>query len=269
MEAVTSVANGFCLSLHAIADPKGLEQIDDPSLLLVRHLDLACAARLVPASEYSDAPAEDAHNQLEWLTPRAMQHHEMLLKLMRVTPVVPLKFGTLCASVSDAEEMLICHYEKFLSLIELVRSREEWSVNVYVDKTSSLRRLEHSEPSLREFDEPTPARPKGEAYLLRKKKQKLANELLTARFATLEEELYSRIGHCAVAIRNLARSRSTATEPRHLLFSAAALIAQNGLADLKQELATIESDHFEDDLIAEICGPWPAYSFTNEELISD
>jgi hypothetical protein len=170
-----------------------LEQLEDPALLQVRHEDLGCVVRVVPSSEYADAQPENPRDQMEWLAPRAMQHHDLLLKLMRLTSVVPLKFGSLCATTDDVAAMLRDNYERFRQLIEYVRSREEWSVNVYIDKDAALRRLESAEPRLREFEELAQTRPHGEAYLLRKKKGKLANELFVALSTEIQRELVTRL----------------------------------------------------------------------------
>jgi hypothetical protein len=261
VEAIASVAKQSCLCLHAVVDPNGLEQLDDPALLLVRHEDLGCVVRLVPSSEYADAQPETSRDQLDWLAPRAMQHHDLLLKLMRVTTVVPLKFGSLCATTADVGEMLRDNYERFRQLIEYVRSREEWSVNLYVDKDAALRRLERSEPTLREFDELALMRPAGEAYLLRKKKNKLANELFVERFSALQRELCARLEHCVVDITDLAKPRDAGMECHELLLSVAVLISKHEMPSIGRELALFESEYAEDDVVAELCGPWPPYSF--------
>lgn len=261
MEAVASVANESCLCLHAVVDPNGLEQLDDPALLLVCHEDLGCVVRLVTSSEYADAQPENSRDQLDWLVPRAMQHHDVLLKLMRSTTVVPLKFGSLCGTIVDVLEMLRDNYQKFRQLIDYVRSREEWSVNFYVNKDAVLRHLESSEPTLRQIDELALMRPDGEAYLLRKKKQKLANELFEERFTALQRELYSRLEHCVVEIANLAKPHEVGIAFHELLLSLAVLISKHEIPSIERELACFESEHAEDHVIAELCGPWPPYSF--------
>jgi hypothetical protein len=259
VEAIASAGNQSCLCLHAVVDPNGLDQIDDPSLLLVRHEDLGCVVRLVPASEY--AQPENSRDQLEWLAPRAIQHHDLLLKLMRLTTVVPLKFGSLCATTADVADMLRDNYERFRQLIEYVGAREEWSVNLYVDKTTALRRLERSEPTLRQFDELALTRPDGEAYLLRKKKMKLANELFVARFSALSKELCARLERCVVDITDLAKPRDARKEFHELLLSVAVLISKHQMPSIERELALFEAEYAEDEVVAELCGPWPPYSF--------
>jgi len=263
VEAIASVCNQSCLCLHAIVDPNGLEQIEDPALLLVRHQDLGCVVRLVPSSEYADVQRENSRNQLEWLAPRAMQHHELLLKLMRFTAVVPLKFGSLCATTADVEETLRSNHEKFRQLLEYVRSREEWAVNLYVDKDAALRRLEISEPTLREFEELALTRPDGEAYLLRKKKNRLANELLLARYSALQGEACARLEHCVGDITNLAKPHDPGMQSHELLLSVAVLISKDEMPCIERELALLESDYAEYRLVAELCGPWPPYSFVS------
>jgi gas vesicle protein GvpL/GvpF len=261
MEAVISVANESCLCLHAVVDPSELEQIDDPALLLVRHEDLGCVVRVVLASEYAAAQPESSRDQLEWLAPRAIEHHDLLLRLMRLTSVVPLKFGSLCGTAVDVQEMLRDNCERFRQLVHHVRSREEWAVNLYVDRDRALRRLESSETALGEIDEIALTRPDGEAYLLRKKKQKLANELLAARFTALQRELCSQLEHCVVEIANLARPREVGMQFHELLLSVAVLIAKDQIPSIERQLALFESEYAEDHVVTELCGPWPPYSF--------
>jgi hypothetical protein len=261
VEAIASVAKQSCLCLHAVVDPIGLEQFDDPALVLVRHEDLGCVVRVVPSSEFANASPEDSRDQLDWLAPLALQHHELLLKLMRVTTIVPLKFGSICATAADVGEMLRDNYERFRELIEYVRSREEWSVNLYVDKAAALQRVETSEPTLREFEELAVMRPDGEAYFLRKKKSKLANELLAARFSALQRELCTRLEQCVIDITDLVKPSDVRMECRELLLSVAVLISKNEMSSIERELALFESEYAEDDVVTELCGPWPPYSF--------
>jgi hypothetical protein len=249
------------LYLHAVVDANGLEQVRDPALLLVRHEDLACVARPVLSSEYADAPPENSREQLNWLAPRVMQHHDLLLKLMRFTTVVPLKFGSLCATTADVAEMLRDNHERFRQLLAYVRSREEWSVNLYVDKEAALRRLERSEPALLEFDELARTRPDGEAYLLRKKKNKLANELIETRFSALQRELYPRLERTVADIKILEKPHDVRMESHELLLSVAVLISKDQMPSIERDLALFESEYIEDDVVAELCGPWPPYSF--------
>lgn len=262
MEAIAAAAEQSCLCLHAVVDPNGLEQIDDPALLLVRHEDLGCVVRPVPSSEYAAAAKpENSQAQLDWLAPRAMQHHDVLLKLMRLTTVVPLKFGSLCATPAGVGEMLRDNYERFRQLIEYVRSREEWSVNLYADKDAALRRLERSEPTLQEFEELAVTRPPGEAYLLRKKKNKLANEMVAERFSVLQSDLCARLERCVVDIANLEKPRDAGMEFHELLLSVAVLISKHEMSSIERELALFESEYAEDDVVTKLCGPWPPYSF--------
>src|SRR5438552_2036997 len=98
-----------CVYLYGIVasrslGPQGLEDmlhgIEDASgMFLIEAGNLACVAVFVQSSEYRDRLREDASNQLAWLGPRALRHHEILRSTAAADGCDRAKVATLSAAV--------------------------------------------------------------------------------------------------------------------------------------------------------------------------
>ena len=62
-------------------------------------------------------------------------------------------------------------------------------------------------------------------------------------------------------IANVAKPRDAGIEFHEVLLSVAVLISKHEVASMEQELAFFESEYVDDHMVAELCGPWPPYSF--------
>ncbi len=120
MQTKTALNGETCLYLYGVVashsiEPSRLRAVEDaPGVFLVHAGNLACVASKVSVADYRDRPRDTPPNQpknqlgdhLEWLAPRVMRHHEMVRNLHEITTIVPFKFGTLCASASQVQEIL-------------------------------------------------------------------------------------------------------------------------------------------------------------------
>ena len=148
MQTKFTLTGETCVYLYGIVasrslGPQGLEDmlhgIEDASgMFLIEAGNLACVAVCVQSSEYRDRLREDASNQLAWLGPRALRHHEILRNLHEITTVVPFKFGTLCESTGEVQHILQQLQEPFTRLLKHFEGREEWAVRVFVDESATI-----------------------------------------------------------------------------------------------------------------------------------
>src|SRR5919112_1433925 len=113
---------GFVPSAVDVSGVPAVEQGSEA--FLVRHDEIACAASAVPPAAYRRPPEESTPaEQLEWVTPRAWRHHEVVRRLHHAAAVVPLKFGTLCPGVGEASALLRDHYDSIRGLLAGFRGK--------------------------------------------------------------------------------------------------------------------------------------------------
>ena len=266
MEADSLLAPSQCFYLYGILRSApleipalgGIEGRGDVSLVSFR--DLACAVSPVPLSEYGSEQMEERARQLEWVAPRALGHQQVVQWLWQAAPVVPLKFGTLCSSLDKVRELLQGHYDTLIRLLDFFSGREEWGVKVYVDEPLAARAVERlvSQPG------EGAGLSDGQAYFLRKKRQRVAEEHHGEQMSELAERIYGCLLSHAVAGRT-GRSLNPPQEGTQLpLLSAALLLEQNGLTAFEDAAARLEADYQDYGVRVEVSGPWPPYSFCEE-----
>jgi len=267
LETASILKPTSCLYLYGVvsAAPAGLEEIcgieNQSSLFVIESEGLGCVVSHVPASEYTQRRNENPSAQLEWLTPRALRHDEILRHLSSLTTVVPFKFGTLSANIGHVQEILEKFQQPFRFLLDQFKDREEWTVKVYAEEALVRQHIECNDPELMGTDDVHSNQSEGHAYFLKKKREMLAANLTAELIAALGDDIHGRLQPCA---EQMVCSTPCAGTPMkaHLAFSAALLVGRDRFAIVQEMLAKIESDYSGYSLLTELSGPWPPYSFT-------
>ena len=274
MQTKFTLTGETCVYLYGIVasrslGPQGLEDmlhgIEDASgMFLIEAGNLACVAVCVQSSEYRDRLREDASNQLAWLGPRALRHHEILRNLHEITTVVPFKFGTLCESTGEVQHILQQLQEPFTRLLKHFEGREEWAVRVFVDESATMRHLEETNSQLIGLRVSGPDSSPGEAYFLQKRRQKLAADLVNELIFSLGEGIEQRLVKSAVQIVRNTAAANECDRSKVAALSAAVLLEKSRFEALEAILEQLESEYACYLLSAEISGPWPPYSFSTD-----
>lgn len=264
MEAIAFGGQKSCLYLYAIVDSHAASpEKEKAGISFIAFRDIACAAATVPTSEYVRDLPSDAPQLLDWIAPRVMEHHRILLDMMLRSTIVPFKFGTLCASAGDVQTMLQQQYERFRILLDQLRGKEEWVVSIDVDRPTLVRRLESTEEQLKEFNLLIAEKDGGEAYLLRKKKDKVAESLLKDVLGRMQEECHQRLqclSHAPIEARP-----SSLSNGRIQVLTATVLFPETGFGLLQEAASEIETDYAKYSTSVRLSGPWPAYSVVSRE----
>ena len=255
-----------CLYLYAILDMSApsFPRSGQTDISLIQFRDIACAVTRVSTSEYCKELPSQTPEQVDWIAPRAMKHHRVLMDMMASSTIVPFKFGMLCASEDDLRRMLNDRYEQFKTLLERLRGKDEWAISIYVECPSLLEHLERAEQQLRELDALIAQKSGGEVYLLRKKKEKLTDSLLNDTLALMRHKCCERLQGCTELLFE-GQSGSIGDE-RLLVLAATVLSARTEFELLKQGLSEIENDYFRYSASVCLSGPWPAYRAVNTML---
>ncbi|MGA2325271.1 MAG: GvpL/GvpF family gas vesicle protein [Bryobacteraceae bacterium] len=223
--------------------------------------ELACAVSPVSRADYSREAMESRAQQLDWLAPRAIRHQQVVLHCLRQTgAVVPLRFGTLCATAGDVRRVLQANQPPFLQLLAFLQGREEWGVKVFANPDLAVQAVEPAEGA---GDELAPASP-GKAYFMEKKRRKLAQERAILRIAELEGEIYERLLPCAVDARKRRCQDASSDAPQRPVLNAALLVDRDKLSVLQELAGRLEADYRSDGITVELSGPWAPYSFCGD-----
>ena len=260
MEA--ALKNETALYLYGIvAHPLQLPSCDaveeGTAIDLVTGDGVACVVSPVRSRDYeSSATGTNAAQQLDWVTPRAWRHHDVVRRLHMTTTVIPLKFGTLCASVDDVHDMLGRSADRMCALLNRFRDRDEWVLSIRVDSDRITERLEHDDLELRQLCAVQQTLPDGRSYFVRKKRQQRVKDLLNAELAAMAREVYARI----------AGDVDGCCEENGAALAASVLVERRRFEALTVRLAELEAEYAMNGLALELRGPWAPYSFVKGEL---
>jgi hypothetical protein len=214
---------------------------------------LAALVAEVPLDEYGQEALRERLNDRAWLEEKARAHEEVLQAVAEITPVVPLRFGTIYDELSDVERLLEARGSSFESALERVRGRVELGVKAWSDPSRLAAAVGGGEPTA---DEPS-----GRAYLQRRQREQRLSAEVAARSAELGEEAHRRLLAVAVeGVANRAQSRELSGRDEPMILNGAYLVAAGDDA-LRAEVDRLAVEHEPLGITYEVTGPWPPHNF--------
>ena len=153
--------------LPADSLPAAIEE--DSKLEWITVHNLAALVSRVPLATYNEESLAEHLTDATWTAIRAMRHETVVEYVAKRTSVVPLRFGTIYLERDGIEKMLTGRSRGLEELIEQLRGREEWGVNVFSDRAVLLSTITSVSPVLRELVERAQQASPGQSYLMQKK----------------------------------------------------------------------------------------------------
>jgi Gas vesicle synthesis protein GvpL/GvpF len=243
----TAVQDLWCA--YAVIGPVGDDvELTVGSLELVGDADVAVVTARVPASEFGEEALAEHLNDREWVERAALEHQAVVQRLLRVTTVVPLRFGSLHRNRDAVEEFLHVNRDGYLAALQRLRGRVELGVKVWLAPPPST--------------SSTPGAATGREYLER---QRAARQEATARRRSIDGRLRSiherLLTTAEGAVLNRPQPRELTGDPREMAINAAYLVAAGDDA-LAVQIELLRTEH--PDLVFEVTGPWAPYNFVEE-----
>ncbi|MBI4644575.1 MAG: GvpL/GvpF family gas vesicle protein [Deltaproteobacteria bacterium] len=226
--------------------------------------DLAAVWSPVPVEDFSGPDAAERLRDLAWIGPRVIRHQEVVARVMRHSPVLPARFGTIFSSAEKLEKLLQYHHDTINKFLERVAGQEEWAVKGLLNRSGakeklfSLKlareagRLRALSPGKRYFQEQR-LRAAGEQELQRWL-QAVCRELLA--------DLRDFIGE--VRERQLLSREATGHNGhnKEMVLNWAFLVPKKAAPSFRSRIREANARHSPRGLVIECTGPWPPYSFT-------
>src|SRR5215203_4017246 len=153
--------------LPADSLPAAIE--DDSTLEWIPVKALAALVSRVPRETYSEERLAEHLTDASWTAIRAMRHETVVEYVAKRISVVPLRFGTIYLERAGVEQMLSERARELQEIIEQLRGREEWGVNVYCDRAALMASITSVSPVLREMVARAEQASPGQSYLMQKK----------------------------------------------------------------------------------------------------
>jgi len=231
-----------------------------PLSVFRRFPNLCAVLDKVCLEDFCGGAAELRMRDLAWVGPRALRHEAVVEEVMRHSPVLPARFGTLFSSQERLAEFVDRHAAAISQFLERVAEQEEWSVRGLLDKKQAGRALTSVSlaaqaaqlaallPGRRYFEEQR-IRAGAEKELclwLKETRRQVANQLM---------KQASDFCDCA----------SVPLEPPEsgieVVVNWAFLLPKRAMPAFRVRIDQVNEKHAMGGLVLELSGPWPPYHF--------
>ena len=246
-------------AIAAEALPSAIE--DSGELELIADGDLTAVTSAVSLSAYGEDALAEHLGDAAWTAVRAMRHEHVVEHFAKRTSVVPLRFGTIYLERANVEQMLAERATELKTIIERIRDREEWGVNVFSDRSKLLDAIALLSPRLRQLTEEARNASPGQAYLLQKKLESLKAEEARKELGHIVDEIETKLRGEAVDAKRLRVLKVETTESGELKAKFALLVERSKFDRFRTEAEQLASEVHEAGIRLELTGPWPAYNF--------
>ena len=250
----------FCFARSAfLPEIAGKGMDGENPLFLLPYRDIVAVAGMAPLDEFCGDLAESRMGDLEWVGPRACRHEQVVEKIMRHSPVLPARFGTIFLSLESLENRMKLHGHAIRAFLDRVSDTEEWSVKGLLNREKAAqkqfrRMLAGQADHLSSLP--------GARYLEQQRIRAAAGQELNQRLKEVNEGVAYDLSRIAIdwAVRKTLPRKATGGE-REMIVNWAFLVPTNVRADLCARVDRANAECADFELVFDLSGPWPPYSF--------
>ena len=240
---------------EAIEEGAGLEAVEAAGLSAV--------VSAVPLDTYGEGALAGRLADATWTATRALRHERVAEHFARRAAVVPLRFGAIYLRREGVASMIEEHAAQLRAVLARLRGREEWGLNVYVERPRLREEVTRLSARLREMAERAEASTPGQAYLLRKKIEGLRDEEARAETRRVAREVEGTLAAACDGAARLRVLKDEATEQGELAARLAFLVPSEAFDSFRAAAERLAADYTPLGFRFELTGPWPAYNFAN------
>jgi hypothetical protein len=245
---------------QAVPSPRGA------TLRAVPFGSLVALVELVPSSEFSATELEQKMQRIDWVGPLACKHAAVLEDIMRHGPVVPARLCTLFTSAGSLAGSLAEEAPRFQDALRWLGGRQEWGLKLFCDEGRLRALVGAADPRARALEAAAGDASEGQAYVLRKQRDGRVAAVAGARIEEIAGEVIDTLAELVADTRLRALLSAAVTGRRDaMVMNAAVLADRTAEAALRDAVAELAAQLAEDGFSLELTGPWPPYSFLNDE----
>ena len=256
----------YCIAESAAVAQLPVESLpaaieDDSELEWISVKPLAALASQVPRATYSEENLAEHLTDATWTAIRAMRHETVVEFVAKRATVIPLRFGTIYLERSGVEQMLSEKSRELESIIEQLRGREEWGVNVYYDRAELLNSITSVSPVLRDLVQRAEQAPPGQSYLMQKKIEALKIDEARAAVNRIVDQIEQTLKTQSDDSKRLRILKVETTEHGELKAKFAFLVKRAAFEEFRDAAERLAQEHQPAGIRLELTGPWPVYNF--------
>ncbi|HET6975833.1 MAG TPA: GvpL/GvpF family gas vesicle protein [Pyrinomonadaceae bacterium] len=256
----------YCIAESAAAEQLPVDSLpaaieEDAQLEWISVNTLAALVSRVPASSYSEEQLAEHLTDATWTAIRAMRHETVVEFVAKRITTIPLRFATIYLERDGIEQILAENSHDLELIIEQLRGREEWGVNVYSDRAVLLSSITQVSPVLRELAERAGKASPGQSYLMQKKIDALRVDEARAAVNRIVDQIEETLKAQADDGVRLRILKVETTEHGELKAKFAFLVRRSGFEEFRDAAERLAQEHQAAGIRLELTGPWPVYNF--------
>jgi hypothetical protein len=222
---------------------------------------LAAVVSAVPLREYGRNELEVNLADPAWTATRAIRHEKVVQHFASVISVIPLRFGTLYLDRMRLGKMLRERTDDLLPVLERLRGREEWGVNVYFDASKLRAGILRSGHKTAGLENKAAAASPGQSYLERKRIDSFRAREARLEIGRVLDRIEDRLLGASDAAKRLRVLKMESGDQGRIVGRFAFLVRRRRFehfqAAARNQLKSLQTAGFS----LELTGPWPAYNF--------
>ncbi|MCL4502831.1 MAG: GvpL/GvpF family gas vesicle protein [Deltaproteobacteria bacterium] len=239
---------------------KGLGLDGRSPLQVTDFQDLAAVWAPVPLQDFCGPEATERLEDLTWIGPRVIRHQEVVAGVMRYSPVLPARFGTIFLSAANLQKVLRQRYKTIATCLERLSDREEWAVKGLLDRAAAKDRLFCLKLAQKKAD--LEGLSPGKRYLEEQALRVACDRELPRWLKVVRLDLWEDLGCLAAESRERRLlSREAGGRTRDMVFNWAFLLPAGAVAAFREYIQAANDRYANYGLWLECTGPWPPYSF--------
>jgi hypothetical protein len=252
----------FCFARSELVDGvEGSSAEGGRALSVFRFFPDVCAVLTeVPEEDFCGPGAEARMQDLAWVGPLALRHEAVVEEVMRYSPVLPVRLGTLFSSQERLAEFLDLHHKTISRFLEQVSGQDEWSVKGLLDRERAEQSLTSSNLAAGQEHLATlsPGRRYFEEQRIRAATERELSLWLKETCRQVASGLISQASNfceCPVVLRE------TVENGVELVLNWAFLLPRSAVTAFRAQISEVNAHHARNGLSFELSGPWPPYRF--------
>lgn len=179
--------------------------------------------------------------------------------VMREFTVIPMSFGTVFRSEEDVGQLLRSTYEAFTDVLEKMKDKIEFGVQIRWDRDKVVERIERDNDEIHKLKEEITRNAASSTYFARMQLGRLIEGALEDSAGHYVTTVHEELKRVSVA------SRSNKVIGDRMIMNAAFLVNRSAEKEFDEAVKEL-SRRFEPLLVFKYTGPWPPYNFVNIKL---
>jgi histone H3/H4 len=256
----------FCLGSRGLVPPLEGTGIDvAKNLQLMQFFDVTAIVCEVSAEEFTGPSGEEKLQDLEWVAPRAVRHEQVIEEVMRYSPVLPARFGSLFSGVESLALLIERNLNAITTFLEYATGKHEWSVKGFLSKTKALEEI--ISEKMRAAGQDLSSLNPGMRYFKERQIRGQAEQELAGRVREMCDEVSEELIRYAASARRRKVIAQTKEEDVRLVVNWAFLLDRSVSDDFLNRVESVNALSNTKGVSFACSGPWPPYSFAPSLLM--